>query len=321
VRSSQANINSPSTLKIKLKLQIDQVAYQPIPQILLPADHALLLDEWTEDTTQDGTAIQRMSVRPGVLLVSLRPCTIPMIFSNEIWGTFIGEIDNILEAKIRQKMWDHQSDISRLNTHVTTLQGDLALSKNTELQATQHIHTSSVEAGIQMGALRTDSIQSLQKAKDEYAKALMLATTRGDKKLNKARADRDSFLAERDEARSKATGMESKLLTVLAQLKHKGKTIKSLLKEKRLAAQAEAMNAPTSVQQENIPPHTLTDVETQPGPSHVNSIISPDHIAREVSLRLRQRELDERERLLSVNFRETTFHPSDSWADSRHSPY
>jgi hypothetical protein len=137
VRTSQSSFNSSSTLRIKLKQYIDEIAFQPIPQVFLPAEHSILLEEWIDETTQDGLVIQRMAIRPGVPSILMRPTTIPILFCNDMWKIFIGEIDNLLDAKLRQKEWDNSSNITRLNDKIDELQGELTISKANELQATE----------------------------------------------------------------------------------------------------------------------------------------------------------------------------------------
>jgi hypothetical protein len=326
VRTSQARFKNSSTLMVRLKQHVEPIAYQPIPQVLLPADHPVILDEWTDEVTLDGTEIQRMSVRPGILSIELRPCSIPMVFCEEMWKVFIGVIDNILDAKLRQGTWDHQTDISKLNLQLDGLRSELSTSKAAELQATQKAVTTLVESNSRLDALKTQNDLALKMAEDKFA-AYVKATP---KKVNpnadslaKIRSERDSLLVERDQGRLKLTETESKLQTTLARLKQKDKTIKSILNERRQADQGKLPSGNTRGQnQRELDSYQgSARPEAQPGPSALDPSLTTDFIAREVTIRLRQRELDERERAL--NSRETSHRELDNWTSSgsRHSPY
>lgn len=320
VRTSQSSFNSSSTLRIKLKQYIDEIAFQPIPQVFLPAEHSILLEEWIDETTQDGLVIQRMAIRPGVPSILMRATTIPILFCNDMWKIFIGEIDNLLDAKLRQKEWDNSSNITRLNDKIDELQGELTISKANELQATERAQTTLKESKQKLERLETQNTLALQEAEDK-AKILAIPSKKPTIALNKLKEERDSLLIQRDKAALDLIETEAKLQKALARIKQKDKTIKSILAQQKRGNENQPPNlAPRSrTQNMDIANPNLVSTGPAPGPSSIEPPPNTDYIAREVAFRFRQHELDERERAL--NARDMTHRDLEGWSNSRHSPY
>lgn len=220
--------------------------------------------------------------------------------NSAIWNVFLNGIDDLLVAKQRDVVWDHQGEVSRLNTKIEELEteldtakramDDLQLSSSTELAASALL------------------LENLQAEKDAAASKPQEQSTETTDLIKTLKHDRDRYKRQRDSADAELKKLKSTATSLNERIIAKDNFIKKLKEEKmelkRKGQQFLTESSPTAGPSNRDPDKGPTSSKKSrrdnlPAPTPPTAEI----VSQEVAIQLRLQDLERRER--AVTERET----------------